>query len=128
MDRRKDLRASRPLLGEPRAAESEIDERHKDIAFAVQEQCELAMLSVVRMAVEKTRSRNLCLAGGVALNSKANGKILASGWWTRFLCNPPLQMTASRWARACPYLDNGGQLPQPRHAACYFGRGLTKNG
>ena len=54
-----------PLLGDPRIAESEIEQRHKDIAYAVQEQCELAMLSVVRWAVEKTRCRNLCLAGGV---------------------------------------------------------------
>ena len=68
-----------PLLGEARVPGSEIDERHKNIAHAVQEYCELAMMSVVRMAVEKTRCRNLCLAGGVALNSKANGKILASG-------------------------------------------------
>jgi len=39
----------------------------------------VAMINVVRMAVEKTRCRNVCLAGGVALNSKGNGKILASG-------------------------------------------------
>ena len=36
-------------------------------------------MSVVRLALEKTGSKNLCLAGGVALNSKANGKIVASG-------------------------------------------------
>src|SRR6266478_3925209 len=67
------------FLGPARMAESEIDERHKDIAYAVQDACEIAMLSVVRMAIEKTRCRNVCLAGGVALNSKANGKIL--GWF-----------------------------------------------
>src|SRR5262249_3561109 len=55
-------------LGPPRAAESEIEERHKNIAYATQESCEQAMLSVVRMAIEKTRCRNLCLAGSVALN------------------------------------------------------------
>src|SRR6202012_4343470 len=66
-------------LGTPRVAESEIDQRHKNIAFAVQDYCERAMMSVVRAALKKTNSKNLCLAGGVALNSKANGKILASG-------------------------------------------------
>src|SRR5712692_11173617 len=68
-----------PVLGPGRLPESEIGARHRDIAFAVQEACERAMLTVVRLAVEKTRCRNLCLAGGVALNSKANGKILTSG-------------------------------------------------
>src|SRR5215469_16786687 len=66
-------------LGAPRMPESEISELHKDIAYAVQERCETAMINVVRLALERTRSRNLCLAGGVALNSKANGKIGTSG-------------------------------------------------
>src|SRR6266481_328966 len=68
------------LLGPPRVPESDIDERHKDIAYAVQDACETAMMSVARIATEKTRCRNVCLAGGVALNSKANGKIVASGF------------------------------------------------
>src|SRR5579863_1472881 len=54
-------------LGPLRVPESEIDDRHKNIAFAVQDACEIAMMNVVRMAVEKTHCRNLCLAGGVAL-------------------------------------------------------------
>src|SRR5438477_368158 len=66
-------------LGAPRNPESEIAEHHKNIAFAVQDACEEAMMSVVKMALQKTGCRNLCLAGGVALNSKANGKIVASG-------------------------------------------------
>ena len=66
-------------LGAGRVAENEIDARHKNIAFAVQDYCERAMMSVVRSALAKTKSKNLCLAGGVALNSKANGKISASG-------------------------------------------------
>src|SRR5947207_1019824 len=65
-------------LGAPRDPESEISEHHKNIAFAVQDACETAMISVVKMALAKTGSKNLCLAGGVALNSKANGKIVAS--------------------------------------------------
>src|ERR1700730_18589957 len=101
-----------PLLGAPRVAESEIDERHKNIAFAVQDYCELAMLSVVRMAVEKTRCRNLCLAGGVALNSKANGKILASGLVDRIFVQPAAADDGvAVGAALAPYMDNGGQLP-----------------
>jgi hypothetical protein len=45
------------LLGPARVAESEIDDRHKNIAYAVQDACETAMMNVVRMAIEKTRCR-----------------------------------------------------------------------
>jgi len=62
------------LLGPPRKAESEIDDRHKNIAYAVQDACETAMMNVVQLAIEKTGCRNVCLAGGVALNSKAKWK------------------------------------------------------
>jgi len=42
-------------LGPARVAEGEIDERHKNIAYAVQDACETAMTNVVRLAIEKTR-------------------------------------------------------------------------
>jgi predicted NodU family carbamoyl transferase len=72
------------------SAESDIDERHKHIAYAVQDACEIVMMSVVRMATEKTRCRNVCvcLAGGVALNSKANGKIAAPGLVEKMFVQP----------------------------------------
>jgi carbamoyltransferase len=109
-------------LGPPREPESEIDDRHKNIAYAVQDQCELAMLSVVRMAVEKTRSRNLCLAGGVALNSKANGKILASGLVDRIFVQPAASDDGvALGAALAPYLDNGGRLPNKAMRHAYFG-------
>ena len=110
------------LLGAAREPESEIDARHKNIAFAVQDACELAMMSVVRMAVARTGCRNLCLAGGVALNSKANGKIAASGLIDQIFVQPAASDDGvALGAALAPYLDNGGRLPnQPmRHA--YFG-------
>jgi carbamoyltransferase len=75
-------------FGPRRTPESEIDERCKDLAFAVQDACEVAMMQVIRMAIEKTGCRNVCLAGGVALNSKANGKILASGMVDKIFVQP----------------------------------------
>jgi len=111
-----------PPLGPPRAPESEIDARHKNIAFAVQDACELAMLSVVRMAVEKTRSRNLCLAGGVALNSKANGKIAASGLVDKIFVQPAASDDGvALGAALAPYLDSGGQLPNKAMRHAYLG-------
>ncbi|HXM93965.1 MAG TPA: carbamoyltransferase [Candidatus Dormibacteraeota bacterium] len=110
------------LLGPARIPESEIEERHKNIAYAVQDACELAMISVVRMAMEKTKSRNLCLAGGVALNSKANGKIAASGMVDKFFVQPAASDDGTALGAAlAPYLDNGGKLPNRAMRHAYLG-------
>jgi carbamoyltransferase len=111
-----------PLLGAARVPESEIAEGHKDVAFAVQDACEIAMMSVVRMALEKTRSRNLCLAGGVALNSKANGKIAASGLIDKLFVQPAASDDgAALGAALAPYLENGGRLPNKAMRHAYLG-------
>ncbi len=111
-----------PLLGPQRAPESEIDDRHKNIAFAVQDACETAMLTVVRMALEKTRSRNLCLAGGVALNSKANGKIAASGLVDGIFVQPAASDDGvALGAALAPYMENGGRLPNRAMRHAYLG-------
>jgi carbamoyltransferase len=110
------------ILGAPRVEESEIDERHKNIAFSVQEACELAMRSVVKMALEKTRSRNLCLAGGVALNSKANGKIVAAGIVDNFFVQPAASDDGvALGAAMAPYMDDGGKLPNKAMRHAYLG-------
>ena len=111
-----------PRLGLPRAPESEIDDRHKNIAFAVQDACESAMMSVVRLALAKTKSRNLCLAGGVALNSKANGKILASGLVDKIFVQPAASDDgAALGAALAPYLDHNGRLPMKAMRHAYLG-------
>jgi carbamoyltransferase len=109
-------------LGAPRTAETEIEDRHKNIAYAVQDYCERAMRSVVRMALAKTKSCNLCLAGGVALNSKANGKILASGIVDKMFVQPAASDDGvALGAALAPYLDNGGHLPNRAMRNAYFG-------
>jgi carbamoyltransferase len=109
-------------LGPPRTAESEIEERHKNIASAVQEACEKAMMNVVRLAIEKTHCRNVCLAGGVALNSKANGKILASGLVEEIFVQPAASDEgAALGAALAPYLDNDGRLPKMLMRHAYLG-------
>ncbi|HLZ93088.1 MAG TPA: carbamoyltransferase C-terminal domain-containing protein [Candidatus Acidoferrum sp.] len=109
-------------LGPARVAESEIADRHKNIAYAVQEACELAMLSVARMAVQKTGSRNLCLAGGVALNSKGNGKIAASGLVDKMFVQPAASDDGvALGAALASYLDNDGRLPNRAMRHAYLG-------
>jgi len=110
------------LLGPPRLAESEIDDRYKDIAFAVQDTCEIAMMNVVRMAIAKTRCRNLCLAGGVALNSKANGKIVASGLVDKMFVQPAASDDGvALGAALAPYLEDNGKLPNKPMRHGYWG-------
>jgi carbamoyltransferase len=65
--------------GPPRAPESEVTQREMDLARSVQEVCEEAMLRMARHAHRETGERNLCLAGGVALNCVGNGRILREG-------------------------------------------------
>jgi carbamoyltransferase len=111
-----------PLLGPARTPESEIDARHKNIAYAVQDACELAMMNVVRLAVEKTRCRNLCLAGGVALNSKGNGKIASSGLVDKIFVQPAASDDGvALGAALAPYLDSGGRLPNRAMRDAYLG-------
>jgi len=109
-------------LGSPRVPESEIDDCHKNIAFSVQDLCEAAMMSVVRLALEKTCSHNLCLAGGVALNSKANGKILASGIIDNLFVQPAASDDGvALGAALAPYLDGGQRLPIRPMRQAYLG-------
>jgi len=109
-------------LGSPREPESEIGDLHKNIAYAVQEMCEQAMFSVVRMALEKTGSKNLCLAGGVALNSKANGKIVASGLIDKLFVQPAASDDGvALGAALAPFLDGGARLPLRPMRDAYLG-------
>jgi len=68
------------LFGGPaRTAESPITRREMDIAKSIQEVTEEIVLRMARKARELTGKRYLCMAGGVALNCVANGKLLREG-------------------------------------------------
>jgi carbamoyltransferase len=109
-------------LGPKRAPESEIDARHKNLAFAVQDSCEQALFTLAHAAVVKTGCRNLCLAGGVALNSKANGKLLASGILDRLFVQPASgDDGVCLGAALAPHLDSGGTLPVRKMRHAYLG-------
>ena len=110
------------LLGAPRTAEGDIDDRHKNIAHAAQDACEAAMMNVVKLVIEKTGCRNVCLAGGVALNSKANGKIVASGMVEQIFVQPAASDDGvALGAALAPYLDAGGKLPNRAMRHGYWG-------
>ena len=62
--------------GPPRGPEEKIEQRHMDVAHSIQLVTQEIMLLLARHAREVTGLKNLCLAGGVALNCVANGLIL----------------------------------------------------
>ena len=64
------------LLGEPRVPRSEITRRHENVAASLQAMLEEAEFALVRKLQRETGQTTLCMAGGVALNSSFNGKIL----------------------------------------------------
>jgi len=66
----------RLLGGPPRNPEEQLDQRHMDLASSVQAVTEEVMIRMTRSLASEGRSDNLCLAGGVALNCVANGKVL----------------------------------------------------
>lgn len=65
--------------GPPRDPESLITQREMDLAASIQAVTEEVMLRMARTARQLTGKKQLCLAGGVALNCVANGKLLRSG-------------------------------------------------
>lgn len=68
------------LFGGPaREPESEVSQREMDLAASIQAVTEEVMMRTARTAHEKTRMKNLVMAGGVALNCVGNGKILRDG-------------------------------------------------
>ncbi len=72
-------RFSRLFGGPHRKPESPLTQREMDLAASVQYVTEEIMVRMARYAVNVTGSRNLCLAGGVALNCVGNGRILREG-------------------------------------------------
>jgi carbamoyltransferase len=68
------------LFGQkPRHPDEKLTTFHMDIAASIQAVTDEAVLRLARSAVAETGLRKLCLAGGVALNCVANGKLLRSG-------------------------------------------------
>ena len=65
--------------GPPRQPEQLLGQREMDLAASVQAVTEEAVLRLTRSLAKETGLKNLCLAGGVALNCVANGKVLRDG-------------------------------------------------
>ncbi|MBU1062351.1 MAG: hypothetical protein KJ952_06520, partial [Candidatus Omnitrophica bacterium] len=68
--------------------ETEITQKEMDLAKSIQVVTEEIMLKVIRHVYRTTGQKNLCMAGGVALNCVANGRILREGPFERIWVQP----------------------------------------
>jgi len=77
------------LFGGPaRTSDQRLEPRHMDLVASVQAVVEEAVLRLTRSLADETGSKNLCLAGGVALNCVANGHVLRDGRFERIWIQP----------------------------------------
>ena len=74
--------------GPPRTAETDITQREMDIAASIQVVTEEIVMKIAHHAHEVTGSKNLTLAGGVALNCVANGKLMREGPFEKVWIQP----------------------------------------
>ena len=102
--------------GPPRKPESRVTQKEMDLARSVQEVTEEAMLRMARHVHKETGEKNLCLAGGVALNCVGNGRLLREGPFERLWIQPAagdaggaLGAALSAWYQ---YLDKPRNLQQ----------------
>jgi carbamoyltransferase len=72
----------------PRKPETPLEERHMDMAASIQKATEEVLLRMVTHLHRKTGLSNLCMAGGVALNCVANGKVLRQSPFSSLFVQP----------------------------------------
>jgi carbamoyltransferase len=101
--------------GPPRAAEAQLTERDMDLAASIQSVTEEVVLRICRDLHTKTGETNLCLAGGVALNCVANGKIIRGDTGFRRIWVQPAAGDAGGALGAALAVWHG-HLEQPRPA------------
>ena len=74
--------------GPPRREGERIEKRHKDLARSIQAVAEIALMNMIKQLYRETRLENLCMAGEMALNCVANGRILREGPFKRVWIQP----------------------------------------
>ncbi len=72
----------------PRNPEELLNQDHMDLASSIQSVTEEVVLRIAKSLSKETKQNNLCLAGGVALNCVANGKLLKEGYFDNIWVQP----------------------------------------
>ncbi len=105
-------RFERLFDGPPRAPESPLEQRHMDLAASIQVVTEEVVLRLARSLKRETGEKNLCLAGGVALNCVANGKLAREGLFDGIWIQPAAGDAGGSLGAAL--YTHFGYLQQPR--------------
>jgi carbamoyltransferase len=100
--------------GPPRKPDQLLTQRHMDLAASIQAVTDEIVLRLARSLAAETGIANLCLAGGVALNCVANGKVLRDGCFRRLYVQPAAGDAGG--ALGAALVGYHLQLGQKRHA------------
>ena len=109
-------------FGPPRSPDGTVDQRFKDLAAAVQSVLQTVQLHVLRHFALRTGLKDLCMAGGVALNCTTNGIVQRSRLFRRVFVQPAAGDDGSALGAAL-YVQHSrdAQTPAPRLAAPLWG-------
>lgn len=116
----------------PRKSESDLEQHHCDLALAIQIVTEEVVLKMAAEAKRLTGSENLCMAGGVALNCVANGKLQNSGMFKNIFIQPAAGDAGGALGAALAthyaYYKNERQVPEGMDAmkGAYLGPAFSE--
>jgi carbamoyltransferase len=121
--------ATRAYLSErllaAREPDSEITAEHRDVAAGLQACLDRAILHLCAHFGEQLGLRRLALAGGVALNTTANGKLLASGAFEEIYVQPAAADDGSALGAALHRASQEGEIVNRRSPAPFYGPAST---
>jgi carbamoyltransferase len=124
-DERENYLQSRAFLAEhlcaPRAPEDEIAEEHCDVAAALQECLDRSVLHICGHFARQTGLRRLAMAGGVALNCTANGKLMRSGLFDEIYIQPAAGDDGTALGAALHRAARGGEVRNLRFPVPFLG-------
>jgi carbamoyltransferase len=115
------------LLGPPRFPDSEIEPRHADIAAALQETTNAAVMALVRRLKHIAPLDNLCLAGGVALNCVTNELVRRSGEFSEiFIPSAPHDAGTAIGAAVAVHTAKQKSGPERGESTPFLGPGFNR--
>lgn len=101
------------LFGQPvREPEDQLEQFHMDVAASVQAVTEEIVLRLGKSLAEETGIKNICLAGGVALNCVANGKLQRAGYFDNVWIQPAAGDAGGALGAAQAFAHIGQNLPR----------------
>jgi len=114
--------------GPPRRPGEPIEQRHKDLAADLQRKIESIGMKIVTAAVAATGEKDLCMAGGCALNATLNGKIGRSGVVRNIFIQPEAGDAGGALGAAyLAHLEIGQPLPVKELRHAYWGPSYTND-